>query len=181
MPNKTSPPPLSCFLRGWGTAYVWRWTLKSINLLLPPISRPTKKKSASEPQIPDLAPSKPETSETSINSSSSNLDLLPAKDTDEILAECEAAGIPFVKAERPKVIEFPLHQVKIAIAYFLFRFPDEASRQEIRTLQGTLIYFLRKKCWNQNQNFLGNLCAYKLVPDWVFTLCLSDQTLQLVN
>jgi hypothetical protein len=25
------------------TAYVWRWTLKSINLLLLPISRPTKK------------------------------------------------------------------------------------------------------------------------------------------
>jgi len=36
------------------TAYVWRWTLKSINLLLPPISRPTKKKSALPPQIPDL-------------------------------------------------------------------------------------------------------------------------------
>jgi hypothetical protein len=31
--------------------------------------------------------------------------------------------------------------------------------------------------WNLNQNFLGNLCAYELVPDWVFNLCLSDQTL----
>jgi hypothetical protein len=148
---------------------------------MPPVSLPPKKKSVSQPLIPGLDLSNQETSETSTNSSSSNLDLLPAKDTDAILAECEAAGIPFVKAERPKVIEFPLHQVKMAIAYFLFRFPDEQSRQEIRTLQGTLIYFLRKQCWNQNQNFLGNLCAYKLVPDWVFNLCLSDQTLDLAS
>src|SRR4028118_2187740 len=80
------------------TAYVWRWTLKSINLLLPPISRPTKKKSALPPQIPDLDPLNDESLETGINSSR-NLDL-PAGNTDEILAECEAAGIPFVKAER---------------------------------------------------------------------------------
>jgi hypothetical protein len=157
------------------TAYVWRWTLKSINLLLPPISRPTKKKSALPPQIPDLDPSNDESLETGINSSR-NLDL-PAGNTDEILAECEAAGIPFVKAERPRVLGFPLHQVKMALAYFRYRYPDEESRQELRSFQGTLIYFLRKKCWNLNQNFLGNLCAYELVPDWVFNLCLSDQTL----
>jgi hypothetical protein len=157
------------------TAYVWRSTMKSINLLLSPISRPTKKKSASQPQIPDLDPSNDESLETGINSSR-NLDL-PAGNTDEILAECEAAGIPFVKAERPRVLGFPLHQVKMALAYFRYRYPDEESRRELRSFQGTLIYFLRKKCWNLNQNFLGNLCAYELVPDWVFNLCLSDQTL----
>lgn len=115
----------------------------------------------------------------SFSSSSNNRPPLP-KNADEILAECEAAGIPFVKSERPKVLEFPLHQVKLAIAYFLFRFPDEPSRQEIRSFQGTLIYFLRKKCWNWNQNFLINLCAYQLVPDWVLNLCQDDQTLQLL-
>jgi hypothetical protein len=81
-----------------------------------------------------------------------------------------------VKSERPKVLDFPLHRVKMALVYFLFRFPDEPSREEICSLQGTLIYFLRKKCWNWNPNFIGNLCAYKLVPDWVFNLCLSDKT-----
>jgi hypothetical protein len=162
------------------TAYVWKWTLQPIKSLMPPVSLPPKKKSVSQPLIPGLAPSNEETSETSINSSSSNLDL-PAKDVDEILAECEAAGIPFVKSERPKVLEFPLHQVKLAIAYFLFRFPDEQSREELRTLQGTLIYFLRKKCWNWNQNFLGNLCAYKLVPDWVLNMSQGDRTLDFVH
>jgi hypothetical protein len=145
--------------------------------LIPPPFRHPQKISTFQPQIPDLDPSNEETSETGINSSSSNNGPPLPKEAEEILAECEAAGIPFVKSERPKVLEFPLHQVKLAIAYFLFRFPDEQSREEIRTLQGTLIYFLRKKCWNSNQNFLGNLGAYRLVPDWVLNLCLDDQTL----
>lgn len=160
------------------TAYVWKWRLQPINELLPSVSQSAKKKSVFQPQIPGLDPSNEETPETGTNSSSRNLAL--QKDTDEILAECEAAGIPFVKSERPKVLEFPLHQVKMAIAYFLYRFPDEPSRQEIRSFQGTLIYFLRKQCWNRNQNFLTNLCAYKLVPDWVLNLCQDDRTLQLI-
>lgn len=162
------------------TAYVWKWTLKSINLLLPPTSRPTPKKSTSKPNIPDSEPQTDESSETGNNSSSSiNLEE-KSKDGDEILAECEAAGIPFVKAERPKVLNFPLHQVKIALAYFQYRFPDQESRREIRSFQGTLIYFLRKRCWNWNINFLMNLNAYRLVPDWVLTLCSRDHTLDAV-
>jgi hypothetical protein len=77
------------------------------------------------------------------------------------------------------VLEFPLHQVKLAIAYFLFRFPDEESRREIRSLQGLLIHFLRKQCWNLNQNFLINICAYKFLPDWVMQLCEKDYSLDL--
>jgi hypothetical protein len=159
------------------TAYVWKWTLQPIKVLMPPVSLPEKKKSVSQPLIPGLAASNEETSETCTNSSSSLLDRRFPSDTNEILAECEAVGIPFVKSERPKVLEFPLHQVKLAIAYFLFRYPDSESREEIRTVQGTLIYFLRQKCWNWNQNFLGNLGAYRLVPDWVIKLCISDDTL----
>jgi hypothetical protein len=68
----------------------------------------------------------------------------------------------------------------MALAYFLYRFPNEESRQEIRSLQGLLIYFLRLRCWNWNRNFLGNLCAYKLVPDWIFNLCTTDGTLQII-
>lgn len=160
------------------TAYVWRWTLRSINLLLPPTSRPTPKKSASKPKFPDSDPQTDESSETGNNSSSTNNLEENSQNADEILAECEAAGIPFVKAERPKVLNFPLHQVKIALAYFQYRYPDEESRQEIRSYQGTLIYFLRKKCWNLNINFLMNLSAYILVPDWVMKLCLGDQSLE---
>lgn len=159
------------------TSHVWKWTLKSINLLLPPTPPPTPKKATAKPKIPDPQPQTDQSSETSNNSSSSiNLEG-NSKDTDEILAECEAAGIPFVKAERPKVLNFPLHQVKIALAYFQFRYPDQESQLEIRSLQGTLIYFLRKQCWNQNINFLMNLNVYKIVPDWVLDLCLGDHTL----
>lgn len=159
------------------TSHVWKWTLKSINLLLPPTSPPTPKKSTAKPKIPDPKPQTEQTSETGNNSSSSiNLEG-NFKDTDEILEECETAGIPFVKAERPKVLNFPLHQVKIALAYFKYRFPDQESQIGIRSLQGTLIYFLRKQCWNRNINFLLNLRAYKIVPDWVLDLCLKDDTL----
>lgn len=159
------------------TSHVWKWTLKSINLLLPPTLSLTPKKSVAKPKIPDPQPSIDESSETSNNSSSSiNLEG-NSQDADEILAECEAAGIPFVKAERPKVLNFPLHQVKIALAYFKYRFPDQESQLEIRSLQGTLIYFLRKQCWNQNINFLMNLNVYKILPDWVFDLCLGDHSL----
>lgn len=161
------------------TAYIWKWTLQPIKVLMPPASPPPEKKSVSQLEIPGLDPSNEEKSETGTSSSSSNLDP-PAKDADEILAECEAAGIPFVKAERPKVLDFPLHQVKMALAYFQFRFPDEQSRLELRSLQGLLIYFLKRKCWNLNANFLGNICAYRIVPDWVFNLCLSDNSLDFV-
>jgi len=115
-------------------------------VLIPPKFRKPKKKSDSAPTIPDSDPSNAETSETGINSSS-NINngesptsqvangeanaqsptsqvangetnaQSPTSKVNEILAECEAAGIPFVKSERPKVLEFPLHQVKLAIAY----------------------------------------------------------------
>jgi hypothetical protein len=159
------------------TAYVWKWTLKSIDLLLPSTPRPTPKKSTSKPKIPDSPPQNEETSETGNNSSSIKNKREISENADQILSECEAAGITFVKAERPKVLNFPLHQVKIALAYFQYRYPDSESRQEIRSFQGTLIYFLRKKCWNLNINFLMNLNAYRLVPDWVLELCHLDQTL----
>ena len=178
------------------TAYVWKWRLQPIDVLIPPKFRKPKKKSDTDPQIPDSDPSNAETSETGLNSSSSissnaqsptsqvangetNAHGATFKVANEILAECEAAGIPFVKSERPKVLEFPLHQVKLAIAYFLFRFPDEESRREIRSLQGLLIYFLRKQCWNLNPNFLVNICAYKILPDWVMQLCENDYSLEL--
>lgn len=162
------------------TSYVWKWTLKSINLLLPPTPPPMPKKSAAKPKIPDLQAQNDKTSETG-TTSSSNINLEEkSKDADEILAECEAAGIPFVKAERPKVLNYPLHQVKIALAYFRFRFPDRESQLEIRSFQGTLIYFLRQQCWNYNINFLMYLGIYKIVPDWVIDLCHKDDSLDLV-
>lgn len=159
------------------TSYVWKWTLKSINLLLPPTPPPMPKKSTAKPKIPDPQPQTDKTSETGTSSSSSLSLEGNSKDADEILAECEAAGIPFIKAERPKVLKFPLHQVKIALEYFKYRFPDRESKLEIRSLQGTLIYFLRQQCWNENFNFLMHLNVYKILPDWVLDLCLEDYSL----
>lgn len=159
------------------TSHVWKWKLSSINLLVPPTPPPAPKKADAKVKIPDKKPETDDLSLTGNNSSSINIKSEISQDADQILAECEAAGIPFVKKERPKVLNFPLHQVKIALEYFKYRYPDQESREEIRSFQGTLIYFLRQKCWNWNNNFLMRLCAYQIVPDWVLDLCLKDETL----
>jgi hypothetical protein len=170
-----------------------RWIVKPIDSLIDPPKPKLKPRRECSPQqnanseknapTPQSVDDEVKSSSSSFNDANSfakkPIDELP-ENADEILAECEAAGIPFVKAECPKVLEFPLHQVKMALAYFLYRFPNEESRREIRSLQGLLIFFLRRKCWNWNRNFLGNLCAYKLVPDWIFNLCTTDGTLQTI-
>jgi hypothetical protein len=115
------------------TRHVWKWTLRSITLLMPPTSRPIPKKSKPLPEIPDSEPERDSSSQTGNNSSSPNPLLAEGKDAEEILAECEAAGIPFAKKERLRVLEYPLHQVKLALAYFQYRFPDELSRLDIST------------------------------------------------
>ncbi len=48
------------------TAYVWKWTLQPIKVLMPPVSLSPKKKSVSQPLIPGLAPSNEETDVTGI-------------------------------------------------------------------------------------------------------------------
>lgn len=162
------------------TRHVWKWTLRSIDLLMPPTPRPIPKKSTPAPEIPKTEASSECSSTTSNNSSSPNLVLAEGKEAEEILAECEAAGIPFVKKERLRVLEYPLHQVKLALAYFQYRFPDELSRLEIRSYQGMLIHFLKEHCWNWNRNFLRMVDMSNLVPEWVKQLCAEDDVLELV-
>lgn len=100
------------------TAYVWRWTLKSINLLLPPISRP-KKKSASPPQIPDLDPSNPE---SLVDEAITTTTVLEASETDftQKLDACKKAGIYYEPKDAKFLCSFSLQDVLKAILYFLF-------------------------------------------------------------
>lgn len=156
------------------TRHVWKWTLRSINLLMPPTSRPIPKKSNNSIENPETEAESECLPTTGNNSSSPNLLLAEGAEAEEILAECEAAGIPFAKKERLRVLEYPLHQVKLALAYFQYRFPDELSRLEIRSYQGMLIHFLRQQCWNLNERFIHRLSQCKLVPDWVLQLCQGD-------
>lgn len=102
------------------TAYVWRWTLRSINLLLPPISRPTKKNSACTPQIPDLDPSNPE---SPVDEAITTTTVLEASETDEFtqkLDACKKAGIYYEPKDAKFLCNFSLQEVLKAILYFLF-------------------------------------------------------------
>ncbi len=102
------------------TAYVWRWTLKSINLLLFPISRPTKKKSALAPQIPDLDPSNPE---SPVDEAITTTTVLEDSETDDFtqkLDACKKAGIYYEPKDAKFLRSFSLQEVLKAILYFLF-------------------------------------------------------------
>ena len=102
------------------TAYVWRWTLKSINLLLFPISRPTKKKSALAPQIPDLDPSNPE---SPVDEAITTTTVFEDSETDDFtqkLDACKKAGIYYEPKDAKFLRSFSLQEVLKAILYFLF-------------------------------------------------------------
>ena len=102
------------------TTYVWRWTLKSINLLLFPISRPTKKKSALAPQIPDLDPSNPE---SPVDEAITTTTVLEDSETDDFtqkLDACKKAGIYYEPKDAKFLRSFSLQEVLKAILYFLF-------------------------------------------------------------
>jgi hypothetical protein len=102
------------------TAYVWRWTLKSINLLAYPISRPVKKKSASEPQIPDLDPSNAQSVVDWDITATTVLDNSEAGELDQKLEACRQAGIYYLPKDAKFLSNFSLQEVLKAILYFLF-------------------------------------------------------------
>ena len=102
------------------TAYVWRSTMKSINLLLSPISRPTKKKSASEPQIPDLDPSNPQSVEKEHITTTTVLEDTETGDFEQKLEACRKAGIYYEPKDATFLRSFSLQEVLKAILYFLF-------------------------------------------------------------
>lgn len=139
---------------------IWRIALRPITLLVNPASATLQRKSSREDDsIRGLRAATPIASYTSTNSSSK---INPQ--TKEILAECEAAGIEFEEKQQPRVLEFPLEKVRIAIAYFLFRHPDEKSRAKVRSPQGWLIHSLCNDTWLTNKSFLGHVFAYNILP-----------------
>lgn len=139
---------------------VWRITLRPVTLLVNPVSATLQRKSSREDNsIRGLGTETPINACRNINSSSK---INP--DAKEILAECEVAGISFEEKQQPRVLEFPLEKVRIAIAYFLFRHPDEKAKNKVRSPQGWLIYCLCNEAWKENRRFYNHLCAYNIVP-----------------
>ncbi|MBD2435834.1 hypothetical protein [Nostoc sp. FACHB-110] len=83
---------------------------------------------------------------------------------EEVLSECEKAGIPFDPEQSPEILEYSLEDVKAAISLFHSRGGHETDwrgRPKIRNPQGWLLsclkkgYYLPKESWS----FAGLLAA----------------------
>jgi|GEM_PF-3164381 hypothetical protein len=112
------------------TAYVWRWTLRPINLLVYPISRPTKKKSVCEPQIPGLDLSNQESVVDEDITTTTVLEDSEAREFEQKLEACKKAGIYYEPKDAKFLRDFSLHEVLKAILYFLF------NREGVRKPEG---------------------------------------------
>ncbi|MBD0310409.1 MAG: hypothetical protein ICV80_20585 [Microcoleus sp. T1-bin1] len=102
------------------TAYVWKWTLQPIRVLIPPVFRHTEKKSASQLQIPGLDPSNAESVEDEDITTTTVLEDSQAREFEQKLDACRTAGIYYQPKDANFLRNFSLHEVLKAILYFLF-------------------------------------------------------------
>jgi len=108
------------------TAYVWKWTLQPIYVLIPPPFRSPQKKSVSQLQIPNSDPSNIEsvgnqdiTTTTFLGSSESSLEDSPSEEFEQKLEACRTAGIYYQPKDATFLCNFSLQNVLKAILYFL--------------------------------------------------------------
>ncbi len=102
------------------TAYVWKWTLQPIRVLIPPPFRSTPKKSVSQLQIPGLAPSTPQSVEDEDITTTTGLEDSQSRDLEQKLEACRTAGIYYHPKDAKFLRNFSLHEVLKGILYFLF-------------------------------------------------------------
>lgn len=102
------------------TAYVWKWTLQPINVLIPPLFRRPKKKSASQLEIPDLDPSNPQSLKNEDITTTTVLEESQDKELEQKLEACRTAGIYYHPSDANFLRNFSLHEILKAIIYFLF-------------------------------------------------------------
>ena len=109
------------------TAYVWKWTLQPIYVLIPPPFRAPQKKSSSQLQIPDLDPSNAVsvgnqdiTTTTFLEDSFSTKEGSESGEFEQKLEACRTAGIYYHPKDAKFLRNFSLHEVLNAILYFLF-------------------------------------------------------------
>jgi hypothetical protein len=102
------------------TAYVWKWTLQPIRVLMPPPFRPPKKNSVYQPQIPGLDPSNAQSVKDEDLTTTTDLEDSQAREFEEKLEACQKAGIYYHPKDAKFLRNFSLHEVLKAIIYFLF-------------------------------------------------------------
>lgn len=108
------------------TAYVWKWTLQPIYVLIPPPFRPPQKKSVSQLEIPGLDPSigvsdenQDITTTTFLGDSESNSQDRASEEFQQKLEACRTAGIYYIPKDATFLCNFSLQKVLKAILYFL--------------------------------------------------------------
>ena len=104
------------------TPYVWKWTLETIRVLIPPPFRPPQKRSMFQPQIPNLDPSNAESVKNQVITTTTVLDLADSQgeEFEQKLEACQKAGIYYEPKDANFLRNFSLHEVLKAILYFLF-------------------------------------------------------------
>ena len=120
------------------TAYVWKWTLQPIRVLLPPLFRRPQKRAMFQPPIPGLDPSNAESlkDEAITTTTFLDLDLEDAQENaqeqefEQKLEVCQKAGIYYVPKDAKFLRNFSLHEVLKAISYFL------SNRDGVRKPEG---------------------------------------------
>lgn len=112
------------------TAYVWKWTLQPIRVLMPPPFRQPQKKSTSQLEIPNLDPSKPQSVQDPVITTTTFNDDAEPGDFEQKLEACQKAGIYYCPKDADFLQKFSLQEVIKAIFYFLF------NRDGVRNPEG---------------------------------------------
>jgi hypothetical protein len=113
------------------TAYVWKCTLQSIRVLMPPVSLPQQKNSAFQLLVPGLEASNPQSVVNQVLTTTTGLlDDSRALDLEEKLEACRTAGIYYHPKDANFLRNFSLQEVLKAIVYFLF------NRDTVRKPEG---------------------------------------------
>lgn len=142
----------------------WNWHEVRIAIFPPNWFKPKKtKNSQNNHPIDEKQPSNPENIEDGIYSSSIDISCLEPPDTppeniiseddiaeyEQVLTECENAGIVFNPVQSPEILNYSLEEVKMAIALF----KKKGVHQKIHNPQGWLLLCLRRRWYDQARNW----------------------------
>lgn len=112
------------------TAYVWKWRLQPIRVLIPPPFRHPQKISAFQPQIPNLDPSNSQSVEDEDLTTTTVFKDSQDEELEQKLDACRTAGIYYHPKDAKFLRNFSIQEVLKAIVYFLF------NREGVRKPEG---------------------------------------------
>lgn len=102
------------------TAYVWKWRLEPIRVLMPPPFRQPQKKSNFQLEIPNLDASNPQSLKDEYLTTTTDLEDAESGEFEQKLQACQKAGIYYYPKDAQFLHGFSLQEVLKAIIYFLF-------------------------------------------------------------